>query len=134
MWTTKITNKEQSEGKLYVTVEFDNGTEQLYRKYVADFASADDKWLKRQIAYQKKQLDDAENLNTTIELGDIEVSDDDITDKVDVARQVFSEMLEQVRRIDKAISLGLIAADAKIATDAKTKLKSKFKNDYLDLL
>lgn len=135
-WTAKITDKSLSEGRLTITVELDNGTQKFGERFVVSNAQSPS-WLKDRINEKIRILDQLSTYETSLELGGVDLTPDPDPKptpptKDELDRIAFVQEYQKYQQLQKALEAKLITQ--KDVDDQAVVVKSKYKDDYLDIV
>lgn len=124
MWTAKIAEKELRDGQLLVNVAFSNGTQDFNE--IISVRSQEE--LSQRVKSRILELERVDLAKDAISVGNFTP-----VDKTQSEKEVFYEALENLRRIKRAIDLGVIDETHPKFKDAVQEVKTLFKPEFLSL-
>lgn len=135
-YTASITNKEFTNGRLKVTIQYTNG-EQTFNDTMECRSPQDGDWLKKEVSRRCKELNGLEIFEKTIELGD--VSTTNVEEKnVDVIesdfnKEEYKDKLNLFLKAQQAFRMEIITEENETFLELRNWLSKNFKAEYLDL-
>ncbi len=134
MWTANIVQKEKQLSQILVTIEYSDGTNSFteQRSSNGGFSSLDE--LKQQVAKRIDNLNSQDELDSTLEIGEVGAPDAPVVEEVDEEKQAFIADCEKLAQMKQAIALGLIKEDNAEYLALLDRAKTGFSSDYLSIL
>ena len=131
-WKAHIVGKDLVNGILTITVHLKKGNESFEEKFQTSQLQ-DENWLDESIKRKVRHLESHDNLTDTITIGEVDLSEEDLSKKALTEKDRYKAKLLQFEKFVLVLAKGFTTQENEDFKILKKYLTDNFKAEYLDI-
>lgn len=130
MYSPSILSTDIRQGKLYIIVQFTDGTDTFNEEFVTN-SGADPDWLKKAVGRRLADINSLSELKPELGTFDPTIPAAPIP-QAEMKKRNYREKLVSLQRLSQLVQLGVIPSGDSTVASAKQWLKDNYQPEFLD--